>query len=293
MSLFIPGYTIDKEIKHGGCGTVYLGKNIAERKIVAIKIMNPNAAASVKLKMQFAQEIQILSKLQHPYIVRLFCGINNAPRPALAMEFFESDTLKTLILQKSPLLVTHGVGMLRKVAEALKYVHSLNIVHKDIKPENILVNSAGEVRLIDFSLSEKINFFSRFKSRKLEGTPMYIAPEQIQRKCPDSRTDIYSLGATFYEVFAGRNHIQANSDKALLSQQIKGIVPKIRQSNKNVPYQIDNIILRMLKKNPAERYQSMGEMLFDLNKYTTRDYLYLPGQKVADDSESDKQEKAK
>ena len=101
-----------------------------------------------------------------------------------------------------------------------------------------------------------------------------MTPEQIQRKKPDYRTDIFSLGATFYEVFSGRNHIQANSDKALLQQQLKGIVPKIRQSNTNVPYQLDNIILRMLKKNPSERYQSMEEVLFELNKFTTEDYVY-------------------
>jgi len=274
MNLFIPGYTIEKKIKQGGFGTVFLGKRIKDRKVVAIKIMNPNTASSMKQKIQFAQEIKILTKLDHPNIVKVYGSVKDAPRPALDMEYFESETLKTLILQKSPLLVTHGVGIFRKVAEALKYIHSFHIIHKDIKPENILVNEDGDVRLIDFSLAERLNFFSIFKRRKREGTPMYMTPEQIQRKKPDYRTDIFSLGATFYEVFSGRNHIQANSDKALLQQQLKGIVPKIRQSNTNVPYQLDNIILRMLKKNPSERYQSMEEVLFELNKFTTEDYVY-------------------
>ncbi len=270
-SLFIQGYIIEKLIKQGGFGAVYLARRATDRQWVAIKILNTEAASSIKSQMQFSYEVSLLSKLNHPYIVRVYGKISQAPKPAMEMEYFESETLKTLILQKSPLIMEKGIGIFRKVLEGMKYLHSKKIIHKDLKPENILVNPLGDVRLIDLSIAEKVNFFSFFKKRTREGTPLYMAPEQIQRKRPDYRTDIFALGATFYELFSGRSHIKASSDKAILQQQLKGVITKMRQVNKQVPYQLDNIILRMLKKNPEERYQSMAEVLFDLNKFTTQD----------------------
>ena len=278
MNIFIPGYAIEKMIREGGFGAVYLAKRVKDRQIVALKILNANAASQMKTTMQFYSEAKLLLKMNHPYIIRIYGLVPQAPRPAIDMEYFASDTLKSLILQKSPLLVTHGIGIFRKICEALKYLHSQKIIHKDLKPENILVNQEGDVRLIDFSIAEKVNFFSYFRRRSREGTALYMAPEQIRRQRPDFRTDIFSLGATFYEAFAGRTHITAVSDKALLKQQLKAVISKMRHFNKTVPYQLDNIILRMLRKQPDERYQSIAEILFDLNKFTSDDCVYKPGQ---------------
>ena len=295
MNIFIPGYTIEKTIREGGFGVVYLAKRVKDRQVVAIKMLNVNAASQMKTTRQFYSETKLLIKLEHHYIIKVYGVIPQAPRPAMDMEYFASDTLKTMILQKSPLLVTHGIGIFRKICESLKYLHSQKIIHKDLKPENILVNSEGDVRLIDFSIAEKVNFFSYFRRRSREGTALYMAPEQIRRQRPDYRTDIFSLGATFYEAFAGRTHITAVSDKALLKQQLKAVISKMRHFNKKVPYQLDVIILRMLRKHPDERYQSIAEILFDLNKFTTRECVYTPGhertEKIPEQDGSDKEVK--
>ncbi len=274
MSLFIPGYSIDRLIKEGGFGTVYQGKRVADRQVVAIKILNQKPATEWAQREQFYQEVKLMLGFKHPYILKVYGVIPDAPRPAMSMEYFESETLKTMILQKSPLLQERGIGTFRKILEALKYLHDLKIIHKDIKPENILVNKQGDVRLIDFSIAECLNWRSFFKFRTREGTPLYMAPEQIRRERPDYRTDIFAMGATFYEAFAGRAHITAVSDKALLQQQLKASISKIRSFNKKIPYQIDEILLRMLRKKREERYQSVAEVLFDLNKFTTDDSLY-------------------
>ena len=275
MSLYIQGYIIKKLIKEGGFGSVYLAKRAKDNKVVAIKILNPKTASSLKHQMQFFNEVKLLKKLDHPYIIQIYEKLRDAPRPALTMEYFESETLKDLIIRKSDLIEKYGIKIFREIAEALKYLHDKKIIHKDLKPENILVNSKGEVRLIDFSIAEKLNIFSYFRKRIREGTPLYLAPEQIKRKHPDCRTDIFSLGATFYYAFTGKPHINASSDKALLQQQLRGVVTKLKKLNKEIPYQLDNVIMRMLKKKPEERYQSMAEMLFELNRFTTRDYLYI------------------
>ena len=176
MALYIEGYIIEKLIKEGGFGGVYLAKRAKDRKVVAIKVLNEMASAQMRLKMQFNAEAKLLTQLDHPNIVKAICLIDGSPRPAFAMEYFESETLKTLILNKSPLIEDKGIGMFRKIADALKYLHSKKIIHKDIKPENILVSKDGDVRLIDFSISEKISFWSIFKRRTREGTILYMSP---------------------------------------------------------------------------------------------------------------------
>ena len=269
----IEGFVVERLIKEGGFGSVYLAKRVSDKKLFAIKLVHPKFSVQLSARMQFAKEIKLLSSLNHPYIIKVQGALKDAPRPAMLMEYFESETLKDLVIAKSPLLEEKGVGIFRKMCEALKYLHEQKIVHKDIKPENILVAANGDVRLIDFSIAEKINWWSMLKPRKREGTPLYMAPEQIKKERLDGRADIYAMGAAFYLVFGGRAHITAGSEKALLQQHLKAQVPKLRQFNKKVPYLLDNIILRMLNKHKEERYQSMAEVLFELNRFTTGDSM--------------------
>ena len=271
MGLIIEGYVVEKLIKEGGFGAVYRVKRVLDKKILALKILKGNASMGVK--SQFYKEAKLLSKFNHPNIIKVHGIENKAPLPAILMEYFESETLRALILNQSPLIAQKGVGIFRKVSEALKYLHQQNIIHKDLKPENILVSPKGEVRLIDFSIAEKLGFLSFLKRRKLEGTPLFMAPEQIKKKPLDCRTDIYSLGATFYYFFSGKQHITAGSEKALLQQQLRASIPSMRRTNKEIHYQLDKIILRMLRKRPEERYQSIAEMLFDLNRHLPHEYL--------------------
>jgi serine/threonine-protein kinase len=273
----IEGYVVERLIKEGGFGSVYLVKRMLDKKTYAIKILHPKINLQAKARAQFAKEISLLSSLSHPYIVKVFGPVKDAPRAAMLMEYFESETLKELLVRKAPLLEEKGVGVFRRICEALKYLHECKIVHKDIKPENILVAANGEVRLIDFSIAEEINFWATLRTilqmRKRDGTPLYMSPEQVKKETVDGRSDIYSLGAAFYQVFGGRPHITAGSEKALLQQHLKAVVPKMRNFNKKVPHQLDAIVMRMLQKHKEERYQSMSEVLFDLNRYTSEDRI--------------------
>lgn len=274
----IEAFVVEKMIKEGGFGVVYLAKRVADKKIFAVKILHPHINTHWRFRSQFYREINLLTKLDHPYIIKVFGFLKGAPRAAMLMEYFESETLKTLLVNKSPLIEEKGIGVFRKLLEAYKYIHEHKIIHKDTKPENILVDDKGDVRVIDFSIAQEKSMWSFLSRQRREGTPLYMAPEQINKTPLDARVDIYALGATFYYVFSGRPHITASSEKALLQQQLKAPVPKMRQFNKKIPYQLDSIILRMLQKRPEERYQSAAEVLFDLNRFTTEDYLIKPGQ---------------
>lgn len=284
----IEGYVVEKLIKEGGFGSVFLVKRMLDKKTFAVKILHPKINTQAKARAQFAKEIQLLLSLSHPYIVKVIGPVKEAPRAAMLMEYFESETLKELLVKKSPLLEEKGVGVFRKMCEALKYLHECKIVHKDIKPENILVANNGDVRLIDFSIAEEINFWSTLRTilqmRKRDGTPLYMSPEQVKKETVDGRSDIYSLGAAFYQVFGGRPHITAGSEKALLQQHLKANVPKMRNFNKKVPHQLDAIIMRMLQKRKEDRYQSMAEVLFDINRYTAEDRIG----KATEDAPEDK-----
>ena len=276
MALIIEGFVVEKLIKKGGFAEVYRVKRVLDRKILAIKILRPDTN-NRKNKGLLYKEAKLLAQFDHPTIIKGFGIVHFAPRAAILMEYFEHNTLQSLIVNKSPLLEEKGIKIFRAVAEALKYLHEKQkIIQKDVKPENILVNEEAEVRLVDYNISEKLDFWSYLRDRKRQGTILYMSPEQLRKEKLDFRTDIYSLGATFYLAFGGRHHIKADSEKALIQQQLRGVVAKLRTFNKKVPYQIDNIIMRMLKKRREDRYQSMAEILFELNRFTTEDYLVKP-----------------
>lgn len=272
MSYIVAGYKIEKLIKKGGFGEVYYALRIKDKKYVAIKVLNEKGCKSRSERALFQKEAKFLESIDHPYIIKLDSVIKESKRPAIALEYFKSNTLKTWILQKSPLLMTKGVKVLFYVAEALEYLHEQKIIHKDIKPENILVDDQGETRLIDFSIAEKMSLFSKIRLRKREGTPLYMSPEQVRKEVLDVRSDIYSLGACFYEAFSGAPHAQANTEKAMMQKQLKGTIPKIRQFNKNVPHKLESIIMRMLSKNKNTRYGTIKEILYELKKFANANY---------------------
>jgi serine/threonine-protein kinase len=272
-NLVIKGYKIEKLIREGGFAGVYLATKVLSKESVAIKILTPQANQSSRFRSSVYKESNILSKLNHKNIVNCYGMIEKAPRTAMEIEYFNSQTLRYHIMNKSDFFEKYAVGIFRQICQALKHVHESSIVHRDIKPENILVNDNGEVRLIDFAISEKMGLFSIFTKYKRDGTPYYMSPEQIRCTKQDQRSDIYSLGATFYHVFSGQTHITAGSEAEILKHQLKMTTPKIRSFDKTFPHQLDNILQRMLEKKPENRYENMAEILFDLGRYTKNDHI--------------------
>lgn len=278
MSYIVTGYKIENPIKSGGFAEVYYALRIKDKKHVAIKVLNHNGCKDSRIRRLFQNEAKLMASLDHPNIIKVDSVIKESKRPAIALEYFESETLKTWILNKNPLIMQKGMKVFIQMAKALQYVHENNIIHKDIKPENILVNNAGEARLIDFSIAEKLSFFSKLRPKKREGTPLYMSPEQVRKDNLNGQCDIYALGATFYEAFAGTPHVQGKSEKAILQKQLKGSIPKMRQFNKNVSHKLETVIMRMLEKNREKRYKTMREVLYELGKFADENYQIQAGE---------------
>ena len=181
----LKGYLLQEKIRDGSVGTVWRATD-SKQQVVAIKQMSPAAAADPDKVKAFEKEASLTQKLAHKSIIRVVEMLDCSP-PAFVMEYFESENLKYALWNMPQRIVKHEFRILRQVADALAFVHSQGVVHKDIKPENVLVNAKQEVRLIDFSLAQtKMDRILQF-SRRIEGTPLYMAPEQIRGEKCDPR----------------------------------------------------------------------------------------------------------
>ncbi|HVR86009.1 MAG TPA: serine/threonine-protein kinase, partial [Planctomycetota bacterium] len=198
----IQGYLVIEKIKEGSVGPVWRVVD-SRRQVFAIKQMSPDNAADPDKVKRFDKEASLTQKLAHPGILKVYERLDTDP-PSFRMEYFESENLKFALWNRSERILKHEFRILRQVAEALDFVHGQGVVHKDLKPENVLLNARGEARLIDFSLAQtKMDRLLQF-SKRVEGTPLYMAPEQIRGERCDPRADVYSFGVLTYELLTRR-----------------------------------------------------------------------------------------
>jgi len=265
----IKGYLVQERIKEGSVGTVWRVTN-SRQEVFALKQMSAaNAIDGDKVK-QFEKEASITQKLAHKGIVKVIEMLDSNP-PAFVMEYFESENLKYTLWNRPERLVKHEFRILRQVADALTFVHSQGVVHKDIKPENVLVNAKQETRLIDFSLAQtKMDRFLQF-SRRIEGTPLYMAPEQIRGEKCDPRADVYSFGVMTYELLTRRPPFIGTTHQAIADKHLKEPAPSMRTFVPTLDSALDAIVLKMLAKKKEDRWDSMTVVLYELSKWEKKD----------------------
>ncbi|MBI2898708.1 MAG: serine/threonine protein kinase, partial [Planctomycetes bacterium] len=183
------GYVVQEEVKEGSIGTVYRVTDSRNRTL-ALKQISAGNAVQPRKRREFRKEYEIQKRLDHPAIVKVFDYVEMAPQDFFTMEYFESESLKVTMFHLPERIRKREFRLLRRLAEALEHVHSKGIIHKDIKPENVLVDAKGDIRLIDFSLGQtRWDRWLQF-GKRVEGTPLYMAPEQIRGGRCDERTDI-------------------------------------------------------------------------------------------------------
>lgn len=236
---------------------------------VAMKLLLPEAFKLPDYKNALKQEIKIAKQFEHPNLLRYFDIVVNKTHGYFTMELFRAPNMKVQIFTELPSIQSRVKRVIEQVASALDHIHSKGWLHKDIKPENILVNKAAEVRLVDFSLTAKVAGMigQMFSGRKAPaGTLTYIAPEQILNKPLTPATDIYSFGITIYEVLAGRSPFKGSTPNDLLVRHIQDIPAPPSAFNSNVTPEMDRVILKMLAKKPAERYKDCKQLLIELKK---------------------------
>jgi eukaryotic-like serine/threonine-protein kinase len=266
-------YTIERELGGGGMSRVFIAEELSLGRKVVVKVLPPDLAATVNVE-RFRREIQLAAKLQHPHIVPvLAAGISNG-LPYYTMPFIEGESLRARLARSGELPVQDAARILRDVLSALSYAHEHGVVHRDIKPDNVLLTGHHAV-VADFgvakALSASTNPGSSLTSLGVAlGTPAYMSPEQAAADpATDHRADLYGVGAMAYEMLTGHQVFSARSPQAMLAAHATEKPEPIDKRRPSVPPALSSLIMRSLEKHAADRPQSAGEMLAELEAAVT------------------------
>ena len=277
-------YTLRRRIGRGGMGVVYQAWENSMDRPVALKVLPPGISADPQASARFLREAQTAGKLNHPNVVRVyFTGVKDQT-PFYAMELIEGETLAQILAKtkdaepetETPFGKKDCAGYFEQiarvfadVADGLQHAHSKGVTHRDIKPSNLILDLDGRLRVLDFGLALLEGQESLTRSGEFVGTPLYMSPEQARRKrIPvDYRTDVYSFGATLYEALCGRPPFRGKSHADTLSQIIERDPVELRTLNSRVPKDLDRIVLKCLRKDPADRYGTAEALGQDLRRF--------------------------
>ena len=267
----ICGYTITGRLGRGGQSAVYRAEDVHLRRTVALKILPEESLSDRTSRKRFLLEARTLSALNHPNIAKIFRVDEYQGRPLLVMEFIEGRTLSRHVAENQPSLDSR-LGLMIQIVEAVRYAHRCGVLHRDLKPDNILVTPAGEVKLVDFGLAKLLQGASLAGTESIErltetgtvmGTLAYISPEQAQGQALDERSDLFSLGIIFYELLTGT----APFDRATPVHTVVSIInspPKPVPPSAALPNTLSALLLKLLGKDPEQRFQSAEELLVRL-----------------------------
>jgi len=250
-------------VSQGGMGRLYQARQLSLDRIVAVKVLSPELVANHEFLARFRREAKALANLVHPNIVAVHDFGHEGDIHAIVMEYVEGESVADILAQTNIIPPLRAVNIIRQVAEGLECAHQCGIIHCDLKPENILITPEGVAKVVDFGLAKSLrgNAMRVTQEGTILGTPTYMSPEQCEGGPLDGRSDIYSLGATFYRMVAGRDAFEGENAFAIMLKHQKEPPPDPRQFNSDLPREVARVILRMMEKDPARRYQSASEVV--------------------------------
>jgi len=246
----------------GGMGAVYRGRQAALNRFVAIKVLPQRLADSASGVERFHREARSAAAIRHPNIIEVYTIGQDKGYEFIAMEFVEGESLASLLKREGCLAPERAAELMKQVASALAEAHAAGILHRDIKPANILLDTKGRAKVADFGLAKHVGTDpSVTLEGDMLGTPLYFPPEAARGEHYDARSDLYSLGATFYHLVAGRPPFKGSGALELAMKHANQPVPLLKEAAPAAPAALCSIIDRLLRKNPAERFQSAAELL--------------------------------
>lgn len=262
-------YELERKIGEGGMARVYLGRDLRLNRQVAIKTLHEHYAADLTFLQRFHHEAQAAAGLRHPCIVNVYDVGQDGDIHYIVMEYVEGSDLKSLILRNGPLPIDHAVAIAEDVAEGLEAAHRMGMVHRDVKPQNILVSPSGEVKITDFGIAKSSLSTALTETGVTFGTADYLSPEQARGFSATPRSDIYALGVTLYEMLTGRLPFTGENAVAVAMQHVSVEPPLPRMFNAQIPPRLEELVLAALSKNPDERPASAREFAQMLRAYRT------------------------
>ncbi|QDU21310.1 bifunctional serine/threonine-protein kinase/formylglycine-generating enzyme family protein [Urbifossiella limnaea] len=253
-------YEVLQVLGHGGFGIVFRAFDDVLHRVVAVKVLAPQMASTSPARKRFLREARSSAQVRHENVVQVY-EVGETPLPYIAMEFIPGETLQDRLNRIGPVDPPEVVRIGRQIAEGLAAAHGQDLIHRDIKPGNVLLEGgAGRVKITDFGLARAADDASISQSGIIAGTPMYMAPEQAKGEKLDQRADLFSLGSVLYQMAAGRPPFRANSTVAVLKRVAEDTPRDIREIVPEVPQWLCDIIAKLHAKNPDDRYQSAREV---------------------------------
>ncbi len=257
-------YQIIRTIGEGGMANVYLAYDTILDRNVAVKILRGDLAEDEKFVRKFQREAISASSLSHPNIVEMYDVGEDDGRYFIVMEYVEGVTLKNLIKRRGALTLSEVIDIMLQLTSAIACAHDSYIIHRDIKPQNVLILDDGRVKITDFGIAMALNSNELTQTNSVMGSVHYLPPEQANGTGATIKSDIYSLGILMYELLTGNLPFKGDSAVEIAIKQMKEPIPSIVEQNPNMPQSIENIILKACAKNPKNRYESARQMYEDL-----------------------------
>jgi serine/threonine protein kinase/Flp pilus assembly protein TadD len=265
-STFAGRYQVIEELGKGGMGKVYKVLDTKIEEKIALKLLNLEFAPGDKTLDRFRNELKLARKISHRHVCRMYDLSEAEGMPFITMEYVSGEDLKSLIRRIGQFTVGKAVFIARQVCEGMAEAHRLGVVHRDLKPQNIMIDSEGNVRIMDFGIARSLKTKGITDTGEIFGTPEYMSPETLEGKEVDGRTDIYALGIILYEMLTGRVPFEGETPLTVALKQKTEIPKDPRNVNAQIPENLSHVILKCMNKEKAKRYKDTQELTSELEK---------------------------
>jgi serine/threonine-protein kinase len=258
-------YKLEAKLGSGGMSTVYLARDTTLDRQVAVKILHREMSEQEDQLQRFRQEARAVAKLSHPNVVAVIDAGEDGGHPYIVFEYVEGETLKQRINRIGALDPQEALAYAIEIARGLTVAHNRRMVHRDIKPQNVLIDAEGRAKLTDFGISRQLEQDGMTATGRVLGTTDYVAPEQAMGHAVDQRSDIYSLGVVLFEMLVGQVPFHADSQVGVAMKHVNEELPDVQQRRPEISAAAAMVVERATAKDPAERYQQVGELIDDLS----------------------------
>jgi serine/threonine-protein kinase len=259
LGTVIGEYTIEAALGRGGLGTVYRVKHNISQRLEAMKVLLPERTATAEITERFKREIQMLASLNHPNIARLNTAFHHDGQLVMMMELVEGEDLRSLS-RRTRIGIPDLLDYMTQALRALEYAHARGVVHRDVKPANIMVSPAGVVKVLDFGLAQQASSVELTMAGSVVGSPIYMSPEQVRGERATAQSDIYSFGVTMYELITGHPPIGGANTYELMMGHLNKVPTPLREVRPDIPQGISDALAKALEKDLDRRFGTISEL---------------------------------